>query len=111
MLDSRAHNNPGRYPQYLTLTGRDQPVIDFLESDGEITRFLDNAYALVDMTVDCYLERGFSQLMVSFGCTGGQHRSVYAAEHMARHLNEKYGVKVVLCHREQGISTIYNARR
>lgn len=111
VFDCRALNNPGRYPQYLALTGRDQPVIDFLESDGEITRFLDNAYALVDMTVDCYLERGFSQLMVSFGCTGGQHRSVYAAEHMARHLNEKYGVKVVLCHREQGISTIYNARR
>lgn len=111
VFDCRALNNPGRYPQYLTLTGRDQPVIDFLESDGEITRFLDNAYALVDMTVDRYLERGFSQLMVSFGCTGGQHRSVYAAEHMARHLNEKYGVKVVLCHREQGISTIYNARR
>ena len=111
VFDCRALNNPGRYPQYLALTGRDQAVIDFLESDGEVGCYLDHAYALVDMTVERYLERGFSQLMVSFGCTGGQHRSVYAAEHMARHINDKYGVRVVLCHREQGISTIYNARR
>ena len=111
VFDCRGLNNPGRYPQYLTLTGRDQPVIDFLESDGGITKYLDNAYALVDMTVEDYLTRGFSQLMVSFGCTGGQHRSVYAAEHMASHLNEKFGVRVVLCHREQGITITYNARR
>lgn len=111
VFDCRGLNNPGRYPQFLTLTGRDQAVIDFLESDGGITKYLDNAYALVDMTVADYLERGFSQLMVSFGCTGGQHRSVYAAEHMASHLNEKFGVRVVLCHREQGITITYNARR
>lgn len=111
VFDCRGLNNPGRYPQFLTLTGRDQAVIDFLESDGGITKYLDNAYALVDMTVADYLERGFSQLMVSFGCTGGQHRSVYAAEHMAIHLNEKFGVRVVLCHREQGITITYNARR
>ena len=81
----------------------DEPVIKFLEQDGEILPFLDSAYKLVDASVKRYIDRGFRNLMVSFGCTGGQHRSVYAAEKMAEHLNTKFGVEVQLIHREQNV--------
>lgn len=107
VFDCRGTHNPGKYEQYKQLTGRDEPVIRFLEEDGEILRFLDSAYALVDAHVARFLERGFTSLQVSFGCTGGQHRSVYSAEHMARHLHEKFPtVRVVLNHRERGIREI-----
>ena len=86
-----------------------EPVIKFLEDDGEIFPFLENAYALVDAHVQRYMERGFSNLMVCFGCTGGQHRSVYSAQHMAEHLNQKFGVKVELVHREQNIEQTFEA--
>ena len=79
-------------------------MIRFLEDDGEITEFLSHIYAIVDSHVERYVRRGFSNLMMSFGCTGGQHRSVYSAEHVARHIAEKYPqVRVRLIHREQGI--------
>lgn len=104
VFDCRGVHNPGRYDRYKPLTGRDKDVIDFLENDGEIFPFLDNCYGLVDATVEKYLKRGFTSLSVSFGCTGGRHRSVYSAEHMARHLAEKYDVDVQLIHREQGIT-------
>ena len=87
----------------------DAPVIDFLETDGEMVRFMDECYGLVDSSVSRYIERGFTNLMVCFGCTGGQHRSVYGAEHMARHLNEKYGVRVRLIHRERNVDKTFNA--
>lgn len=103
VFDCRAVHNPGRYEQYKGLTGMDQAVIDFLEKDGEIFPFLHAAEALVDQSVERYLERGFKDLMVSFGCTGGQHRSVYSAEKMAEHLNEKYGVEVRISHLAQGL--------
>jgi len=103
VFDCRAMHNPGRYDEYKHLTGLDKPVIDFLEDRGEIQRFLSGCYDLVDSSVDCYIRRGFSDLMVCFGCTGGQHRSVYCAEHMARYLNDKYGVRVRMIHREQNI--------
>lgn len=103
VFDCRAVHNPGRYEEYKKLTGRDAAVKEFLERDGEIAVFLEHAEALVDASVERYLKRGFKNLMVCFGCTGGQHRSVYSAEAMARHLNEKYGVEVMLEHREQGI--------
>jgi hypothetical protein len=75
-----------------------------IEDDGEITEFLSHIYAIVDSHVERYVRRGFSNLMMSFGCTGGQHRSVYSAEHVARHIAEKYPqVRVRLIHREQGI--------
>lgn len=106
VFDCRSTHNPGRYEPYKKLTGLDQPVIDFLEKDGEILTFLKSVYALADAHVERYLERGFTDLMFSFGCTGGQHRSVYSAEHLAHHLHEKYGVTVELTHREQGISSI-----
>ena len=107
VFDCRAIHNPGRYAPYKSLTGRDEPVVRFLEEDGEILTFLDHVYALVDASVRRYLKRGFTSLCVSFGCTGGQHRSVYAAEHLARHLNDTFGVHVELWHREQGIRQTY----
>lgn len=104
VFDCRAIHNPGRYDRYKTLSGKDEPVIRFLEEDGEITTFLQHAYALVDAAVRRYMERGFTHLCVCFGCTGGQHRSVYAAQHMAEHLHREFGVRVELSHREQGIA-------
>ena len=107
VFDCRAIHNPGRYAPYKSLTGRDEPVVRFLEDDGEILAFLDHVYALVDASVRQYLKRGFTSLCVSFGCTGGQHRSVYAAQHLARHLNDTFGVHVELWHREQGIKETF----
>ena len=108
VFDCRGVHNPGKYDQYKPLTGLDQPVIDFLEDDGEILEFLSHIYALADAHVARYVERGFSSLMFSCGCTGGQHRSVYSAQHLAQHIADKFGVKVIVCHREQGISSKYN---
>lgn len=110
VFDCRAVYNPGRYDAYKPLTGRDQPVIDFLEKDGEITEFLSHVYALTNASVERYLKRGFTHLMVCFGCTGGQHRSVYSAQHVAEHLHAKYGVNVVLEHREQHIKEVFHAK-
>lgn len=110
VFDCRAIHNPGRYNTYKSLTGEDAPVIEFLESQSNIESFLEHCYALVDASVEKYMKRGFNSLAVNFGCTGGQHRSVYAATHMARHLSEKYGVKVVLNHREQNICHIFERR-
>lgn len=103
VFDCRSTHNPGKYEQYKMLTGRDKPVIDFLEQDGEIVAFLDNVYALVDHHVERFIERGFTRLQICFGCTGGQHRSVYSAEATAHHLHDKYGIQVHLVHREQHI--------
>ena len=104
VFDCRSTHNPGKYDEYKALTGLDQPVIDFLEKDGEILTFLNSVYALVDHHVERFLERGFDHLQVAFGCTGGQHRSVYCAEHLAAHLKEKYNVQIELIHRERGIT-------
>lgn len=103
VFDCRAIHNPGRYNEYKQLTGRDRPVIAFLDKEEPMQEFLAHVYGIVDYSVEKYLSRGFTHLMVSFGCTGGQHRSVYSAEHLAEHLSDKYGVKVVLEHREQGV--------
>lgn len=110
VFDCRAINNPGKYDIYKPYTGLDEPVINFLEEEKEIFPFLEHAYALIDASVKRYLERGFSNLSVYFGCTGGQHRSVYSAQHLAEHLNKKFGVKVDLIHREQNIKTILKAK-
>ena len=109
VFDCRSTHNPGRYEPYKQLTGLDAPVIRFLEDDGEILTFLDSIYRLADHHVERYLQRGFTDLMFSFGCTGGQHRSVYCAQHLAEHLNRKYGIRIDLTHREQGIHTIFPA--
>ena len=104
VFDCRSTHNPGRYEPYKKLTGLDEPVIRFLEDDGEILTFLESVYRLADAHVRRYIQRGFTSLMFSFGCTGGQHRSVYSAQHLAEHLHEKFGIEVCICHREQNIN-------
>ncbi len=110
VFDCRAINNPGKYERYKPFTGLDAPVIEFLENDGEVTVFLDHCYSLVDASAARYIERGFTNLMVSFGCTGGQHRSVYCAQHMAAHIAKKFNIKVELIHREQDIQQTFNIK-
>lgn len=110
-FDCRAVHNPGRYDEYKTLTGRDEAVKKFLEDDGEILTFLSHVYGLVDSSVSRYLKRGFKSLCVNFGCTGGQHRSVYSAEATARYIADRFPqVRVVLMHREQNILEIINPK-
>jgi len=110
VFDCRSTHNPGRYEPYKQLTGLDEPVIRFLEDDGEILTFLDSVYKLADAHVRRYIQRGFTSLMFSFGCTGGQHRSVYSAQHLAEHIHEKFGIEVHVCHREQNIRQTLPAR-
>ncbi len=105
-FDCRGILNPGRYEPYKTLTGRDKEVIDFLEQQTKMPDFMNNIYNIVDISVEDYMARGFDSLAINFGCTGGQHRSVYAAEQTARHLRNKYKVKVELEHVEQGIKEV-----
>ncbi|MFH1319301.1 MAG: RNase adapter RapZ [Bacteroidota bacterium] len=101
VFDCRANDNPGRYEQYQHLTGKDTEVIEFFSNNDEIGEFLNNIYLLVDQSVEKYKERNFTDLMVNFGCTGGQHRSVYCAEMLAWHLKGKYNIDIVLRHTEQ----------
>ena len=100
VFDCRAITNPGKEEQYRSLTGMDKQVIDFLNQQDDADEFISNATSLVDMSVDKYEERSFTHLMVSFGCTGGQHRSVYCAERLASHLRESQAVQITLWHRE-----------
>ena len=111
VFDCRSTHNPGRYEPYKKLTGLDEPVIRFLEDDGEILTFLESVYKLADAHVQRYIDRGFTDLMFSFGCTGGQHRSVYSAQHLAEHIHNKYGIEVHVCHREQGIEQTFEAEK
>ena len=96
-------------PEYQR-KGVGRKIIEFLENDGEVTEFLDHCYSLVDASAARYIERGFTNLMVSFGCTGGQHRSVYCAQHMAEHIAKKFNIKVELIHREQDIQQTFNIK-
>ncbi len=98
VFDMRGILNPGRFDEYKTLCGKDKSVMDFLEQRTKMQDFLNSVFDLVDISVEDYIKRGFKSLMINFGCTGGQHRSVYAAEQTARHLKNKYKVKVELCH-------------
>ncbi|MDD2225812.1 MAG: RNase adapter RapZ [Dysgonamonadaceae bacterium] len=110
VFDCRAINNPGKFERYNNFNGLDEPVIRFLEEDGEIVEFLDTVYPLVDNHVKRYMDRNFTNLMIAFGCTGGQHRSVYAAQRVAEHISRKFGVKVVLIHREQNLEQEFKSR-
>ena len=102
VFDCRALPNPGREKRYASFTGKDDCVKEYLEQYKEVETFVNHVCALVDMSVDNYLERKFTHLTANFGCTGGQHRSVYFAERTATHLREKYPqIAVELLHREQ----------
>jgi hypothetical protein len=100
VFDGRSLPNPGREEHFRQLTGRDAPVIDYLNQQESVHLFYSGVLSLVDATVSSYQQRGFKNLMVSFGCTGGQHRSVYLAEKLARHLRSTSGVEVELRHIE-----------
>jgi len=105
VFDARGLPNPGREERFKRLTGRDDAVAEYLEQQESVKQFLANVRTLVDSSVDNYIQRGFQNLMVSFGCTGGQHRSVYLAEQLAKHLRTRGDVDVVVQHREcEGIS-------
>jgi aminoglycoside/choline kinase family phosphotransferase len=100
IFDGRSLPNPGREERFKTLTGKDAPVIDYLNQQESVHQFLASVYSLVDSSLTSYQQRGFKNLMVSFGCTGGQHRSVFLAEQLARHLRAKNGVEVAVRHLE-----------
>jgi aminoglycoside/choline kinase family phosphotransferase len=98
VFDGRSLPNPGREEQYRQLTGKDEPVIEYLDRQPGVHEFLEHTFSLIDASVSNYRQRGFSHLMVSFGCTGGQHRSVYLAEQLAEHLRGTKGVEVQVRH-------------
>lgn len=101
VFDCRTIHNPGRYEQYKQFTGKDQPVIEFFQRETDVKSYLQSVYELVDRSVETYQQRNFTNFMVNFGCTGGQHRAVYCAERLAEHLKEKYAVNIILRHLEQ----------
>jgi RNase adapter protein RapZ len=98
VFDCRGIDNPGRHDHYKEVHGRDKPVMEYLERQTRMQDFLNSVFDIVDISVEEYIKRGFTSLAVNFGCTGGQHRSVYAADALARHLRNKYKVKIDLCH-------------
>lgn len=108
VFDCRGILNPGRIEEYKQQTGRDKPVKDYLEQQTKMPEFLNNIYNIVDIAVEDYIKRGFDNLVINFGCTGGQHRSVYAADAVVRHLKNKFGVKIELNHIEQNIHEVKN---
>lgn len=103
VFDCRGILNPGRFEEYKMLTGRDKPVIDFLEQRTEMPSFLNGVYNVVGVSAEDYIKRNFNSLTISFGCTGGQHRSVYAADALTRYLRNKFNVRIELNHIEQKI--------
>jgi aminoglycoside/choline kinase family phosphotransferase len=100
VFDVRSLPNPGREERFKAFTGKDAPVIDYLNQQESVHQYFKNATALVESSIANYQSRGFKSLTVSFGCTGGQHRSVFLAEELARHLREKNGLEVILRHLE-----------
>lgn len=98
VFDMRGILNPGRFDDYKHLSGLDKPVKDFLEQQTKMPDFLNSVYSIIDISVEDYIKRDFEHLSINFGCTGGQHRSVYAAEAIARHLKNKFKVKIELNH-------------
>ncbi|RLE06070.1 MAG: hypothetical protein DRJ13_00875 [Bacteroidetes bacterium] len=100
VFDCRVISNPGKLEQFKEMNGKHEPVIEYLDQQSDADEFLNNTFSLVDMSVDKYEERNFSHLLVSYGCTGGQHRSVYCAERLAEHLRESQNVRITRWHRE-----------
>lgn len=101
VFDCRAIHNPGRYEEYKLLTGMDEEVIEFLDKEESASLFFENVLNIINQSVGTYLERTFSNLMICFGCTGGQHRSVYFAEKLSKILSQRPYIEVVLHHVEQ----------
>ncbi len=106
VFDCRALPNPGRFEEYAKLTGRDDAVIAFLEREPAVRDFIGHVFAVIDQTVENYQTRNFTDLIVAFGCTGGQHRSVYCAELLAKHLRETFQVNVEVRHLAQENATL-----
>ena len=106
VFDCRGLPNPGRFMEYSYMTGKDTPVIRFLEERNEVSRFVDNIERVVSQTIDNYIDRGFEHLMINFGCTGGQHRSVYCAEQLYKRLKQKYDVSFRIRHFQQDLNQI-----
>ncbi len=98
VFDCRSILNPGKFERYMMLSGKDREVVDFFLKNTRMEAFIDLAYRMVRMSVETYMERGFTHLMVAFGCTGGQHRSVYCAERLAERIKQDYKVGVDLAH-------------
>lgn len=99
VFDCRFIDNPGRIPNFFSLTGKDKEVKGYLEKNREMQQFLKNVYSIIEAAINNYLDRDFTDLMVSFGCTGGQHRSVYSAERLSEYIKKKYSdVTVELKH-------------
>ncbi len=107
VFDCRTLPNPGRIDAYKPLTGLDLPVKKYLEPQPAVKKYLENVFSLIDAGTENYLKRNFSNLMVNFGCTGGQHRSVFCAEQLSLHLKQKFGetITITIHHRELGITT------
>ena len=103
VFDARSLPNPGREERFKALTGKDASVAEYLDQQDSVHQYLANVASLVDASVSTYQRRGFNHLMVSFGCTGGQHRSVYLAEQLAKRLSAKSGVEVHLHHDGEGL--------
>jgi len=101
VFDCRVLPNPGREEQYKKLSGLDQAVRDYLSGIEEVHTFLDSVRSLASLSIDNYIERGFDHLMFSFGCTGGQHRSVYCAEALLDFVKKSYSVDVEIHHNEK----------
>lgn len=101
IFDCRGVHNPGRYEPYKQLTGKDPEVINFLKTRSKIDDFLEHVFKTIDINIQDYLERGFENLQINFGCTGGQHRSVYSAEATKKYIEGKYGLSVEIHHIEQ----------
>ncbi len=111
VFDCRAIHNPGRYDEYKNMNGTHSEVISFFETKTNMHEFLKNIFELVDNSINIYINRNFTNLAVNFGCTGGQHRSVYAAEQLAKHLSEKFNINIKLTHIEQNIKKHFNKKQ
>ncbi|MCW8817247.1 MAG: phosphotransferase enzyme family protein, partial [Ignavibacteriaceae bacterium] len=98
VFDCRSLDNPGRYPEFKNFTGLDKNVIQFLKDKDSVKNFLNSVYSIVDNSVQNYIRRDFKNLMINFGCTGGQHRSVFCVENLAKHLKEKFDILIEVNH-------------
>ncbi len=98
IFDCRALPNPGRYEEFQRLSGKDLAVSQFLDKEIDVANFLESVFKIVSLSVKNYQKRGFTNLLVNFGCTGGQHRSVYAAERLVQHLNDHFDTNINLVH-------------